>query len=158
MSRTHLELLELKNGLKPNFQSFNHLICISLNCCMAGTDHNHNFQIYIPKIPAKSNKHASSFSFFHLNFRNSWVSELLGLWNNFSNSIFSAFFLNIKISKRILHHEKFPERVPKGQVTVKVVCFFLRVDLTHPYAFHSFAYAKSLCLDMLTRCLREVFG
>ena len=50
------------------------------------------------------------------------------------------------------------ERVPKGQVTVKVVCFFLRVDLTHSYAFHSFAYAKSLCLDMLTRCLREVFG
>ena len=48
--------------------------------------------------------------------------------------------------------------LPKGQVTVKVVCFFLRVDLTHSYAFHSFAYAKSLCLDMLTRCLREVFG
>ena len=31
-------------------------------------------------------------------------------------------------------------------------------DLTHSYAFHNFAYAKSLCLDMLTRCLREVFG
>ena len=37
----------------------------------------------------------------------------------------------------------------------KVVCFFWRVGLTHSYAFHSFAYAKSLCLDMLTRCLRE---
>ena len=41
---------------------------------------------------------------------------------------------------------------------LKVVCVFLHVDLTHSYAFHSFAYAKSLCLDMLTRCLREVFG
>ncbi len=40
---------------------------------------------------------------------------------------------------------------------MKVVWFFLRVDLTHFYAFHSFAYAKSLCLDMLTRCLHEDF-